>query len=1073
AAWAPVRVSDELKDRTEVSVTKSLLVDRPVSVNQTITVVSRVRTPTPEQLRGAGTDYPRGIERTYTDLPSSVPDRVETRTDEITADAETPYAKAVAIEGYLERSKTYSLNISRPAGNIADSFLFEMDRGYCQYFATTMVVMLRTQGIPARYATGFTPGQSVSENTYLVRGLNAHAWVEVYFPDEGWVRFDPTPASPRTQMEQGAVEQARGEGLPNVDANGSGGASPSFPSGNDTFAGGSPAQKNSSAGSSDGNQGEGQEEEKTGEAEDDSQKEEESNDSSEGSDSETGTDDEEEEDQSNDDDSATEEPQGPIRFDVHPDPIPGRVVTVNVTRGGEPVKDAVVQFNGDRIGMTDENGSVSGAVPYTRTLNVTVIPPDAKNHYPTILDGASIQPQFSAAGDRWYSLESPSIAASPSETAQNEALGGTEPVKPNPMAVSGALQGTTGSEYRGKETGADRDFDGVPIRSNGNVSGNGTNTTTYDLDTTIFLTVNQDPIPGRTVVFRATIDEVPVANARVVIDGQFRGKTNETGKISVDLPYRSNVSVEITRNAAALNRSLPLLSDVTLDIHQPVAGTEKNLSATVGGQPLRDALVRIDGAAVGRTDETGSLGVTLPYQKNLTVSVTRGAIGKAVDVSVSGELSLTASSDVLPTKEARIGATLGGHPVENATVAVDRNRTARTNATGIASVVVPYEKNMTVTVRRGEFTENTTLRVEESMSVVLSGQELPTRPITLNATIGGVPVDNGTVYINGERGLLTGSNGETTVSLPIANTVTIRVERGEFSTKTTLEWLLLPVLLPMLVLTVIVGSGIAARRRGVRVTLAPRRWGRAIVHRVLSALVVLSEIASNQLDRGKYLLAKLQRLLRRLYAEIRQAPTLRARLTVFAAVFKSLRSRLQSLLAVIRAVDPALIVTALSGRRTTEKTPVVSNQTSGSAVVDGEPADDDAGAAFDVVAAWMDLESRTGIRDRRTKTPGEIGRKAAAKGWQRKPVETLLRAYRRVTYADRSLEPEHRQRARQAFDEILAEHGGGIKWDSAIPSVSANSGVKRSAGNRESSSTNTTTSEDEHNGDGAEGGDRT
>ncbi|WP_148417044.1 transglutaminase-like domain-containing protein, partial [Haloferax sp. KTX1] len=85
---------------------------------------------------------------------------------------------------------------------------FEMDEGYCVYFATTMVTMLRTQGIPARMTVGYTSGQRIDENQWVVRGLNSHAWVEVYFPDQGWVQFDPTPSGPREAVRQQRIEEA-------------------------------------------------------------------------------------------------------------------------------------------------------------------------------------------------------------------------------------------------------------------------------------------------------------------------------------------------------------------------------------------------------------------------------------------------------------------------------------------------------------------------------------------------------------------------------------------------------------------------------------------------------------------------------------------------------------------------------------------------------------------------------------------------------------------------------------------------------------------------------------------------
>ena len=89
---------------------------------------------------------------------------------------------------------------------MADTFIFEMEEGYCEYFATAMTTMLRTQGIPARYTVGYTTGQEIDDNTYEVRGMNAHAWVEVYFPEVGWVRFDPTPGGERLEAQQDALE---------------------------------------------------------------------------------------------------------------------------------------------------------------------------------------------------------------------------------------------------------------------------------------------------------------------------------------------------------------------------------------------------------------------------------------------------------------------------------------------------------------------------------------------------------------------------------------------------------------------------------------------------------------------------------------------------------------------------------------------------------------------------------------------------------------------------------------------------------------------------------------------------
>jgi len=223
AAWKPVALRGRTADTAQVTDHNGLKPGTTLLENDTYTVVSQRPTATTGDLRRAGTDYPSEISSRYTQLPESTPDRVGDRTAEVLAqaDASNPYEAAVAVERYLERTKEYSLDVPSPQGNTADSFLFEMDAGYCVYYATTMVAMLRTQGVPARFVTGYTPGQRVSEDEWVVRGLDSHAWVEVYFPGHGWVQFDPTPSGPRESAERTSVEAAREEGDQNVDAAGS------------------------------------------------------------------------------------------------------------------------------------------------------------------------------------------------------------------------------------------------------------------------------------------------------------------------------------------------------------------------------------------------------------------------------------------------------------------------------------------------------------------------------------------------------------------------------------------------------------------------------------------------------------------------------------------------------------------------------------------------------------------------------------------------------------------------------------------------------------------------------------
>lgn len=217
AAWRPVTIPNS--PSTPVSVTSfgSLRPNRPFQTGESYVVRSERPAWTPDRLREAGLDYPDSIRTRYLQLPNSTPDRLSARTREIAADSDTAYDAANAVRDWLRRNKSYSLDVERPDGDVADAFVFEMDRGYCVYYATAMVAMLRSVGIPARFSVGYTPGERVDEERWLVRGFDSHAWVDVFFPNVGWVRYDPTPAGPRREAGRSRLEEARATGESNVD----------------------------------------------------------------------------------------------------------------------------------------------------------------------------------------------------------------------------------------------------------------------------------------------------------------------------------------------------------------------------------------------------------------------------------------------------------------------------------------------------------------------------------------------------------------------------------------------------------------------------------------------------------------------------------------------------------------------------------------------------------------------------------------------------------------------------------------------------------------------------------------
>jgi hypothetical protein len=149
------------------------------------------------QLRQASDNYPAWIQAHYMSLPA-IPERVLSLARDVTASATTPYDRAKAIENYL-RQIPYSLDVPSPPVNrdVADFFLFDLKKGYCDYYATAMVVMARATGLPARLVTGYATGTyDPTSATYIVTEANAHSWVEIYFPEYGWIEFEPTGAFP-------------------------------------------------------------------------------------------------------------------------------------------------------------------------------------------------------------------------------------------------------------------------------------------------------------------------------------------------------------------------------------------------------------------------------------------------------------------------------------------------------------------------------------------------------------------------------------------------------------------------------------------------------------------------------------------------------------------------------------------------------------------------------------------------------------------------------------------------------------------------------------------------------------
>jgi transglutaminase-like putative cysteine protease len=181
------------------------------------------------ELSGAGTDYPQWVLDEYLKLPNDITPRTKELANEIATGLSNPYDIAIAVTEYLRNNIEYEQAIKQPPKNQEriDWFLFDYRKGFCNYYASAEVILLRSLGIPARMAVGFAQGERkihpIEEQvpggivpgftneqisdiaTYVVRQKDAHAWPEVYFPGRGWVIFEPTVSQPILNRPSGLI----------------------------------------------------------------------------------------------------------------------------------------------------------------------------------------------------------------------------------------------------------------------------------------------------------------------------------------------------------------------------------------------------------------------------------------------------------------------------------------------------------------------------------------------------------------------------------------------------------------------------------------------------------------------------------------------------------------------------------------------------------------------------------------------------------------------------------------------------------------------------------------------------
>ncbi len=177
-------------------------------------VISRVSIADAASLRASSTQYPQWVLDRYLQMPDNLTPETLALADQLTANQPTAYDKAIAVRDYLRENIKYNDQIAAAPEGVEPIHytLFDLKQGYCTYYASAMAMMLRSQGVPSRVVSGYAMGEYTPEaKNYRVRAVNAHTWVEVYFPGYGWIHFEPTQSIPVVERPETVT---LGQGLP-------------------------------------------------------------------------------------------------------------------------------------------------------------------------------------------------------------------------------------------------------------------------------------------------------------------------------------------------------------------------------------------------------------------------------------------------------------------------------------------------------------------------------------------------------------------------------------------------------------------------------------------------------------------------------------------------------------------------------------------------------------------------------------------------------------------------------------------------------------------------------------------
>jgi transglutaminase-like putative cysteine protease len=157
--------------------------------------------------------YPKAITDQYLELPQNFSPKIAQLARDITLNAHTPYEKTVAVTDWLRTNMTYQASLPEKPASVdpIEWFLFDIKAGFCNYYASSEVLMLRSLGIPARMVAGYAQGDwHKDDGTFYILARDYHAWPEVFFPKIGWIPFEPTASQPDLVYPVGGVNTDTG-----------------------------------------------------------------------------------------------------------------------------------------------------------------------------------------------------------------------------------------------------------------------------------------------------------------------------------------------------------------------------------------------------------------------------------------------------------------------------------------------------------------------------------------------------------------------------------------------------------------------------------------------------------------------------------------------------------------------------------------------------------------------------------------------------------------------------------------------------------------------------------------------